>query len=175
MNAQVIYKTKWFWGWDDEKEEAWLSRMANTGFHLVRLAGLARYAFQTGEPRNVVYRLDYYASRQGDYKNYLQLFQDAGWELVGEFVGWQYFRKPVENGETPEILTDNESKIRKYQNLMGVLGGCTPITILSIIFLTERAMTPFILLLSGFMVVMCGFYAFCFASLLGRINQLKRI
>ena len=175
MNTHLIYKNKWFCGWNDEKEEAWLRQMACSGLHLVKLAGLARYAFQTGEPQDVVYRLDYYTGRSGEYKNYLRLFQDDGWELVGDFVGWQYFRKPVENGETPEILTDNESKIRKYQNLLGVLGGCTPITILSLIFLLERAATPFIILLSGFMVVMCGFYAFCFAGLLGRINQLKRI
>ena len=175
MTIKLIYKNKWIWGWEDDKEEAWLRQLANEGLHLVKLAGLGRYAFQAGDSRDVVYRMDYFASSKGDYQHYLQLFRDAGWERVGEFVGWQYFRKPVEHGESPEILTDNESKIKKYQNLMGVIGGSAPIAMICLIFLSERATTPFMIILAGLMVLLCGFYAFCIAGLLRRINQLKRI
>ena len=34
---------------------------------------------------------------------------------------WRYWRKSIVNGETPEIFTDNESKIRKYQRLLGYM------------------------------------------------------
>jgi len=30
----TISKIKWFWAWQDEKEEAWLSNMARDGWHL---------------------------------------------------------------------------------------------------------------------------------------------
>src|SRR4030065_2966772 len=52
----------------------------------------------------------------------LQIFQDAGWNYVGEMSNWRYWRKRVVNGETPEIFTDNESKIRKYQRLLAIMG-----------------------------------------------------
>jgi magnesium-transporting ATPase (P-type) len=52
---------------------------------------------------------------------YLQIFQDAGWEYVGEMSNWRYWRKQVVNGETPEIFTDNESKIKKYQRMLGIM------------------------------------------------------
>ena len=174
MDKKLIYKNKLIWGWEDEKEEAWLRQMATEGLHLVKLAGLGRYAFQAGAPRDVVYRLDFYSNLKGDYKQYLQLFQDAGWELVGEFFSWQYFRKPAEHGESPEILTDNESKIKKYQNLLGVVGGTAPIGVMSLIFLSERAGSILSLILAGVMVLIIGFDAFCITGLLRRINQLKR-
>ncbi len=31
---------------------------------------------------------------------------------------WQYWRKPIVAGDTPEIFTDNDSKIKKYQRLL---------------------------------------------------------
>ena len=175
MNTKLIYKNKWIWGWEDEKEEAWLRQMANEGLHLVRLAGLGRYAFQAGAPRDVVYRMDYFGSRRADYQHYLQIFRDSGWELVGEFFNWQYFRKPVEHGESPEILTDNESKIRKYQNLLTTVALTAPVSIMSIIMITEKSLSTFMLILIGLLTLICGFDAFCIAALLRRINKLKRV
>jgi hypothetical protein len=29
MTNEIITKTKWFWAWQDEKEEAWLTEMAH--------------------------------------------------------------------------------------------------------------------------------------------------
>jgi hypothetical protein len=175
MKTKLIYKNKWIWGWEDDKEEAWLRQLANEGLHLVKLTWLGVYAFQRGEPRDIVYRMDYYYSSQGDYQNYLQLFRDAGWELVGKFLGWQYFRKPVEHGESPEILTDNESKIKKYQNLMTVVALSAPVSLISIILISQDTLSPFMMLVLAILVLICGFYAFCIAGILRRINQLKRI
>lgn len=120
MNKKLTTKSRWFWHWEDDKEEAWLSQMAKQGLHLVRPAPLARYSFAEGEPRDVVYRLDFVQSNKKD-ETYFQLFRDAGWEHVGEMIGWQYWRKEVKPGETAEIFTDAESKIRKYQRLIGFL------------------------------------------------------
>jgi hypothetical protein len=42
MTNKITTKTKWFWTRQDEKEEAWLSEMANQGLHLenIQLPGL---------------------------------------------------------------------------------------------------------------------------------------
>jgi hypothetical protein len=175
MDTNLINKTKWIWGWEDDKEEAWLRQMANEGLHLVKLAGFGRYAFQAGAPSDVIYRMDYFSSSKADYQHYQQIFRDAGWELVGEFFGWQYFRKPVQHGESPEILTDNESKIRKYQNLLTTVALTAPISIMSIILLSEKSLSTFMLILIGLLILICGFDAFCVTALTRRINQLKRI
>src|SRR5512133_3384676 len=98
MNATSQRNTlqikKIFWGWEDDKEEAWLREQANQGRHLVKIEwGL--YTFEPGAPRDVVYRMDYiHTTDPKKVEEYLQFFQDAGWEHVGEILGWHYFRKP---------------------------------------------------------------------------------
>ena len=126
MKNQTMRKFKWFWAWQDEKEEAWLTEMAQAGWHLHALAGPTLYDFTAGEPRRDVYRMDYITDRK-DYQNYLQLFRDAGWEHLGEMGGWQYFRKTAKEGEQPEIYTDNASKATKYQRLLTILIVFLPI------------------------------------------------
>jgi hypothetical protein len=111
-------KTKWFWPWQDEKEEAWLGEMSADGWHLKSVGLMGRYTFEQGEPRSYTYRLDYMLLNKDKRAEYLQIFRDAGWEYVSEMSNWQYWRKPVIAGETPEIFTDNESKIKKYQRLL---------------------------------------------------------
>jgi hypothetical protein len=122
----TISKFKWFWAWQDEKEEAWLHEMAQQGFHLRSVAGPLHYEFEMGEPRNEYYRMDYIVDRK-DYQNYLQLFKDAGWEHLGEMGGWQYFRTKAEGNSIPEIYTDKDSKAQKYQRLITILVVFLPI------------------------------------------------
>ena len=83
-------KFKWFWTWQDDREEAWLGEMARADWHLKSLGLPGFYTFIAGEPRNDVYRLDFVMDRK-DYQAYLRQFRDAGWEHVGEMGGWQYF------------------------------------------------------------------------------------
>lgn len=122
METQPLKKRKWFWPWQDEEEEAWLGEMALAGWHLSRVDLLGSYTFRYGEPNRVVYRLDYMPAKKGDFQDYLQMFQDAGWEYVGEMSNWRYWRKQAAAGEQIEIFTDAESKVRKYRRLLGFLG-----------------------------------------------------
>ena len=108
---------KWFWAWQDEAEEAWLEQMALDGWHLVAIPFLASYRFEKGEPQRKVFRLDFISSRK-DYNAYRQLFQDSGWDHLGEMGGWQYFCKAAAPGETPEIYTDTASKAQKFNRVM---------------------------------------------------------
>jgi len=124
----TISKFKWFWAWQDEKEEAWLHEMAQQGLHLRSVTGPGYYEFEMGEPRNEYYRMDYILDRK-DYQNYLQLFKDAGWEHLGEMGGWQYFRTKAEGTAIPEIYTDKDSKAQKYQRLVTILVVFLPIFI----------------------------------------------
>lgn len=127
MNTQTsLNKFKWFWAWDDEKEEAWLSAMAQQGWQLQAITGPGSYRFTAAEAQKTVYRMDYFYGGNKDYPNYLQLFADAGWEHIGVLGGWQYFRKPASAGQ-PEIYTDNASKTVKYQRVLLTLVLFLPI------------------------------------------------
>ena len=118
---EMMHKFKWFWAWQDEQEEAWLRKMSQKGWHLVSVKPFGIYNFKAGEKLDSVYRLDYQTKRK-DRIYYLKLFQDAGWKHISEMSGWQYFRKQVEAGESPEIYTDVESKVTKYKRLIAYLG-----------------------------------------------------
>jgi hypothetical protein len=132
MNETLVKKIKWFWAWQDVKEEAWLEEMARQGLHLKSPGAFGHYIFVQGEPRRMAYRFDFVTSPKKD-EAYFQLFRDAGWEHVGELGGWQYWRKPVEAGQSPEIFTDVHSKVQKYERLAAFLLIFIPIFVVNFI------------------------------------------
>lgn len=174
MEAEKVRKFKWIWGWEDEKEEAWLRSMAQSGLHLLSSNGFGFYTFVTGQPADVVYRLDYRTERKTDLQDYLQLFQDAGWENVGNMAGWQYFRKPVQPGQNPEIYTDPQSKVAKYQRLLLTLVALLPIFIMLTLNHIPDAGSPLMLTVKLFFTFVMVFFIFAVLKILQRINQLKK-
>ena len=114
MNKPLVHKSKWFWAWQDDKEEAWLGEMSRQGLHLQHVAAFGQYTFVQGEPGEYAYRLDFVTNANKN-PDYYQLFRDADWEHVSEMSAWQYWHKKIVDGKVPEIFTDNASKIQKYQ------------------------------------------------------------
>jgi hypothetical protein len=175
MENHTIRKFKLFFAWNDDKEEAWLSQMAREGWHLQSLGLPGSYTFAAGEPREDVYRLDYIIDRK-DYQNYLQLFQDSGWEHVGELSGWQYFRTRQQGSQMPEIYTDNASKTQKYARVM------LPLIIFLPIFVTmttrpvsiESKFYDFYSIAKLVMSLIMVLYVYTMVRLLVRINRLKK-
>jgi hypothetical protein len=139
MSNRLI-KTRWFWPWQDEKEEAWLEQMSASGWHLSAVGLMGRYTFDEGQPNQYTYRLDFMYSDKKKLPEYLQIFQDAGWEYIGEMANWRYWRKSSLPGETQEIFTDNESKIKKYQRLLLFMGFMLAL----LIFLGRSMLTGFL-------------------------------
>jgi len=129
MSVKFIQKSKWFWAWQDDKEEAWLGEMSRQGLHLRQPAAFGQYIFEQSEPREYAYRLDFVTNAKKS-PDYYQLFRDAGWEHVGEMGGWQYWRKEIVDGKVPEIFTDNASKVQKYQRLLAFLVVFYPIFVI---------------------------------------------
>lgn len=121
MNATTMKRNKWFWPWQDEKEEIWLGEMSREGWHLQSVRLLCCYTFEKGDPASYVYRLDFFLSEKSTFPEYLQIFQDAGWEYLGELSNWRYWRKLAAGSESPEIYTDRESKLKKYKRLLGFM------------------------------------------------------
>lgn len=173
---KTITKHKWFWAWQDDREEAWLTRMAREGCRLKSINPFGFYTFEAGARQDVVYRLDFQnQNRKQDKLDYLQLFADAGWEHVGTMGGWQYFRKAVAAGEEPELYSDVESKIQKYRRLSAVFVIFLPIMVLlnhRLSQTTTRSEWYAILLFLSLILLIT--YIFCMIQFLRRINQLKK-
>ena len=175
MNGNTLKKFKWFWAWNDDKEEAWLGQMAGEGWHLKSLSLPGTYNFEKGNPQKVVYRLDFNSNTR-DYQNYLQLFQDAGWEHLGRMGGWQYFRKPVQGDTIPEIYTDNTSKAQKYQWVLIYLVILLPILLIFAIRPAPVESPYFELysILKTIFGLFLIFYIYAMLRIFGRIHQLTR-
>jgi len=181
MKNTPIRKTKWFWPWQDDQEEAWLDEMSKKGFHFQKVNHFGIYTFEQGIPVNYAYRLDYQESIK-DEQQYFQLFQDSGWQHIDTMNGWRYFRQEIKNGKVPEIFTDAETKIKKYARVKAYsLSGIS----LYILLMVVSVSTPegegwrwwFELCLNGsillFFVLALALTAFIYIKLEKRIQELR--
>jgi hypothetical protein len=171
MNTQIIHKFRWIWGWDDDKEEAWLGQMSLAGLHFRGMSAPGLYTFEKGEPHNFVYRLDFKSEKDKDFREYLQLFEDAGWSHLTTIMGWQYFRIESLTGKAPEIFTDNDSKIRKYQRLLVFLLVISAPVVVIFTSLLDDESHRFVIII--YLVLMI-FYLYAVVRILMRIQKLKR-
>ena len=94
-----------------EKEEKYLGMEHKHGWKLTHITFPCFYHFEECEPEEVVYQLDYNPDRHKNFKEYIQMFDDCGWDYVCDFVGYSFFCKSVKNmNEDEEIFNDDGSK-----------------------------------------------------------------
>ncbi len=53
MNQSIVRISKWFWPWQDDKEEAWLEELSRQGLHLKRAANSANMILSRDNRRNL--------------------------------------------------------------------------------------------------------------------------
>ena len=97
---------------DYEEEELWLREQHKKGWKMVGMTPPCFYAFESCEPGDVIYRLDFKNERHTE--EYMQMTKDFGWEYFAKCVGWLYFRKPAEAAEAEgedELFSDNASRV----------------------------------------------------------------
>ena len=176
MNQTFIQKTKWFWPWQDNLEEVWLGQMSQQGLHLKQVRSMAHYDFIKGQPESCTYRLDFQDSlKRKNIDEYLRIFADAGWEHLGAKRGWQYFRKAAKPGEEPEIFTDAESKIQKYNRYLAYLGVTYP-AFLVLFVAVMKGWPVWLLWLNAAVLLLFSIYAVVFSVKISqRIKQLRML
>lgn len=179
MNAMIVRKHKWFFSWQDEKREAWLGGMSRQGLHLKEPGTFGSFLFLEGPAKEYSYRLDYNQNKPAD--DYIQLARDAGWEYLGARGGWHYWRKEVLDGQSPELFTDPESKIQKYQRLLPAYIASAPgVAALYIIGLAGFNKYPgrhplwFVILYVSLFMAWIVFAAINAIMIQLRINELKK-
>lgn len=108
-----ITKFRFFTIPEYEKEQDWLRKEHNEGWEFYGVTFPGFYHFRKCEPKDVIYQLDYNPEGNQNKSSYIQIFQDCDWEYIADFMGYTYFRKPVEEmyyGEE-EIFSDDASKL----------------------------------------------------------------
>lgn len=109
MKTKKVWKTFSIFAY--EKEQAYLRKMHNAGWKLRRISGLNLYTFEACEPEDVIYQLDYNPQTDMDKAEYLQMFEDCGWEYIQDYAQYSYFRKPASAMQgTEEIFCDDDSR-----------------------------------------------------------------
>lgn len=173
----TIKEWKTFYISEFRAEEAWLSFMHTQGWKLRSIDGIGfQYTFEACEPENWIYQLDFKEDGVAE-TDYLQMYEDYGWELVLQFRHWFYFRKKKRTGDADEelsIFSDNASRIemcrqviRHHARLIATMLGS-------------------ILLVSGLMCLLMPSFSFtrgmCLGAIIGSIlgaifigNQFHRL
>ena len=112
---------KWFWAWDFEKEEKWLSECAAKGLALVSV-GLCRYDFEECTPGAYQVRMELLDNRpfHPESMQYLRFLEETGAEHVGSYMNWVYLRRPSELGAF-DLFSDNASRVRHLGRIIAWL------------------------------------------------------
>lgn len=101
-----------------EEEAEYLREKNKQGWKFTGVKFPGRYYFEKCEPEDVVYQLDYNQEGIKNKDEYLQMFQDCGWEYIQDFAGYSYFRKAAAAMEKEEsIFCDDESRLDMMQRV----------------------------------------------------------
>ena len=160
---------KYFTIFEWEKEQDYLRKMHQSGWKLVKISGLCLYRFAKCSPEDVIYQLDYNPDGIKHKDEYVQLFQDCGWEYLFEFAGYSYFRKPAEEAQGDEsIFCDDESRLEMVRRVF--YGRMLPVLLIFICLILpqfadavgqDEIASPFfiliLILLALFLLVFCQF------------------
>ena len=120
---------KWFTIADYEKEQDYLREMHNHGWCFQKVSGLGMYHFEECEPADVIYQLDYNKQGLAHKEEYVQMFEDCGWEYMQDFWGFSYFRKAIGiMNEEEGIFCDDASRLEFMKRVLK--GRMTPVLII---------------------------------------------
>jgi hypothetical protein len=112
---------KRFWVWNLEEEKAFLEEKAREGL-ILKSISLGGYTFEESEPKDLIYQMDFKGlDRKISEDEYIQLYEDAGWNLAGRSGGWYYFSQESSEDIDLLIFNDNASKASIYKRLLAFL------------------------------------------------------
>lgn len=125
-----------------KEEEAFLREMHQRGWKFTDLKGLGCYHFEKCEPEDVIYQLDYYSGAKKDREDYLQMFEDCGWEYLRDVFGYSYFRKAAKDMVGEEgIFSDDADKIDMIRRV--IRGRMSPLLLLFFVVLIPMSIFSF--------------------------------
>lgn len=95
-----------------KKEEKYLREQHKNGWQFVSVSGFCLYHFKKCEPKDIIYQLDYNPDSISQKDEYVQIFNDCGWEYLQNYAEYSYFRKVASDiDKTEEIFCDDVSRL----------------------------------------------------------------
>ena len=111
-------KFRYFTIMEWKKEQDFLRQEGLKGWRFTKATLLGIYHFERCKPEDVVYQLDYNPDGIAHKEQYVQMFQDCGWEYIQDYFGYSYFRKPAsEMAGDEEIFCDDESRLEMVKRI----------------------------------------------------------
>ena len=110
--AEKVMKIAFWTIADFKEEEDWLREMARKGLHFLHMTVPCFYTFERGEPRDVIYRLDFTNNNEGG--DYNRMLAEFGWENCGRCMGWIYWRRNADemaDEREGELFSDDASRL----------------------------------------------------------------
>ncbi|MCD8021227.1 MAG: DUF2812 domain-containing protein [Clostridiales bacterium] len=101
-----------------KKEEQYLRWQHKNGWEFEKIRG-AVYHFRKCKPEDVIYQLDYHPDSKTRKDEYIQIFEDCGWEYLQNYAGYSYFRKSNSqmDGTEEEIFCDDDSRLEMVKRV----------------------------------------------------------
>ena len=169
---------RWFSITEYEKEAEYLRRRHKEGWKFKKVTFPGIYTFEKCDPQDVVYQLDYNPDGVKEQEEYIQMFEDCGWEYLMNFAGYTYFRKPAASMEKEEsIFCDDQSRLELLNRIFR--GRIIPLMLLFVAMLLNgflnmmdnTAMTIFFAILTGIYVFVFLQFAVKYVSFRNRLVQ----
>ncbi len=132
QEKKLIKKFKFSWQHAPDELEQWLKAIEEKGFNLIKVNRAGnRFHFVKGEPRQMMYHVDFGDARHVDY---FTLNQESGWCLVFTTgihrIAYQLWRKEYQSAE-PSFYSDQESKVKHARKLVHYYGLITSLILMS--------------------------------------------
>lgn len=174
-------KVAWFSTYtkvEPEAYEHWLEEEALQGWHVEKVGQWSSICmvFRRGEPKRYRYVYDLQAAARRDYRT---LYEQFGWELVGQMSSIYLWRKEYDT-QRPESFSDTESLRRRNLRVMValIIALCFFIPVLplalTLIFLHHAQMSLEQWLEAMFGLVLALGLIACIASALRRVYKSTR-
>lgn len=150
-----------------KEEEKFLTQQHKKGWEFTKVNAVGIYHFKKCTPDDVVYQLDYNPDAAKNKAEYVQMFNDCGWEYIQDYAGYSYFRKPISqmNG-SEEIFCDDSSRLdfmkRVFKGRISLLLIIFFVTILPQIYIQSQSDDLFGRVLKGVFIVLGIIYLVIF-------------
>lgn len=172
---EVKREFRWFSITEYEKEAEYLRRRHKEGWKFKKVTFPGIYTFERCTPQDVVYQLDYNPDGVKEQEEYIQMFEDCGWEYLMNFAGYTYFRKPATSMEKEEnIFCDDQSRLELLNRIFR--GRIIPLMLIFVTMLLNgflnmdnTAMTIFFAILTGIYVLVFLQFAVKYVSFRNRL------
>lgn len=174
---KTFKESKFFSIFQYEQEQEYLQMMHKKGWKFVHVTNSSKYHFEKCEPEDVVYQLDY--NREGlEHKSeYVQMFEDCGWEYIMDRWGYSYFRKPKAQMKVDEsIFCDDESRLEMMDRVFK--GRLSPMVVILFMLIIPQLLlcstTPAMRPMAIFYFIMFLFYMVIFTIFAVQRNRFKK-